>query len=427
MGATATFDQSTLEVEPGGQVSGQLTVRNTGDVVDEFSFEVLGDAAGWTVVDPATLRLFPNTEQSATVRFQPPRAPTTPVGEVPFGIKVVPTEDPGGSAVAEGSLQVAPFSDVFAELLPHTSKGRRSAKHELAVDNRGNERVNADVTAVDQEDVLDFDVDPPGMVSEPGTASFGTLKVSSSERHWRGPPVSRPFQVMVHPDGEEPLELDGTMVQEAMIPSWLPKALLALLLLLALLAVLWFTLLRPTLESAAREAVEEPLEELSEQNAAQDEQIQAAAQQASEAQQDGDGSAAGGEATPEPTPEPTTTEVAFDDRLAASDGTGDAVGTDTFTVGSEETLRLTDVLLENPQGHAGFVRLLRNDGVLVEVALENFRSLDYHFVSPVVFAGDDVLVLEVECAEPAEGADECDAAAYVTGRLVTPVEEDGGG
>ena len=57
------------------------------------------------------------------------------------------------------------------------------------------------------------------------------------------------------------------MLQEALLPPWVMKALMALLALLALAAILWLTLLKPAIKSAAKDAVKAPL-------AAQDAKVQ---------------------------------------------------------------------------------------------------------------------------------------------------------
>ena len=65
----------------------------------------------------------------------------------PFGGGSCAGVSAAGSAVEEGVLVVGAYQDAFAELVPRTSRGSRRATHELAVDNRGNSRLNATVTA----------------------------------------------------------------------------------------------------------------------------------------------------------------------------------------------------------------------------------------------------------------------------------------
>src|SRR5688500_2366142 len=138
MGALAHLETRSVPIAPGSQATVAIRIRNTGSVVDQFTVQVLGDATPWALVVPPTLSLFPGAEETAQVTFSPPRSPEVPAGPMPFGLRVVSKEDPAGSVVEEGSLELAPFSDLFAELAPRTSRGSRSATHDLAIDNRGN-------------------------------------------------------------------------------------------------------------------------------------------------------------------------------------------------------------------------------------------------------------------------------------------------
>ena len=201
MGALVTLSAKTVEVQPGAVATCTVTVKNTGTVVDQFTIDILGDPGAWTAAEPATLSLFPGAEGTATVFFRPPRAAETQTGELPFGVRARSQEDPAGSAVEEGVLTVGAFQDTFAELVPRTSRGSRGATHELAVDNRGNSRLNATVTAGDQDQLLRFDVEPPGLVVDPGTAGFAKVRVKPRQRFWRGQPKTRPFKVAVEGEG----------------------------------------------------------------------------------------------------------------------------------------------------------------------------------------------------------------------------------
>ena len=145
MGASVTLVTAAVSVEPGQSVSVELRVRNTGAVVDEFIFDVLGDAAAWATVEPPSLSLFPGAEGNARAVFAPPRAASTPAGSIAFGLRARSKEDPAGSAVEEGTVVVGAFMDPHAELVPRTSRGSGSGSHDLAIDNRGNARLSAEI------------------------------------------------------------------------------------------------------------------------------------------------------------------------------------------------------------------------------------------------------------------------------------------
>jgi hypothetical protein len=434
MGTIATLEKSTLQVDPGGEVATTLKVRNTGSVVDEFTFDVLGPLAPWGVVEPAVVRLLPGMEEQVQVHLRPPRSPDVPTGPVPFAVRVNSKEDPQGSAVEEWIVSVEPFGELTAELLPRTSRGRRKATHELALDNRGNERVSAELTAYDDTELLDFEFSEPGVVLEPNTAVFTRLTVRPRKRLWRGADKTWPFKVEVTSPEGTPVVLDGTMMQQAVLPKWLGRALLALLALLLLLVLLWYTLLKPTIESAAREGVEEEL-------AAQAAQLAAAEQQLAEQADETAVQGAAVEALvdnvneindvlerdPVEVPTAVLVESPRDVRLAAAVGPG-GTASDQLVFGQGETFRLTDLVLQNPAGNVGELRVLRGSQTLLVVALENFRDLDYHFVGPIIFSEGDSLVLQVLCRElTAPGATQCSVGGYFSGTVQTlePVTSSG--
>ena len=395
MGALAVLETRLLPVEPGNQVSAAIRVRNTGSVVDQFTFQVLGDAAGWATAQPPTLSLFPGAEETATLTFIPPRSPNVPAGQMPFGIRVISKEDPQGSVVEEGILDIAPFTDVFAELAPRTSRGRGGATHDLAIDNRGNAALNAAITAVDPDRLLNFDINPPGVVSDPGTASFAKVNVKSKQRFWRGSPRTRPFQVFLEQQGLQPITVDGTLVQEAILPSWLMRALLLLLGVLAALVLLWVFLVKPAIQATATDTTEDLLG-------------QAGIQPPPGGFQPPGGDGAGG-ASPAPAPTlapgatPAPPVVGGLGQL--TDGRINAGGA--LTVEAGKTLFITDLVFSNPIDTAvGDLTLDRSGQQLLTLQLQNFRDLDFHFVTPIsVLSGQ---TLSLSCGG-------CTAAVYYSG------------
>ena len=197
MGASAKLDHDHLLVDPGGEVRGQITVRNTGTVVDQFGLEVLGDAAGWATIEPASLSLFPGAEGMATFAIRPPRLWSTRPGSVALGLRAASKEDPAGSVVEEAMLEIGTFSEASAEVSPRTSHGRFGAIHEIAVDNRGNVPVEAAVAGSDEDRQLKFETVPPSTIVESGSVGITRLRVRPNKRFWRGPARTRRFQVAV--------------------------------------------------------------------------------------------------------------------------------------------------------------------------------------------------------------------------------------
>jgi hypothetical protein len=419
VGASVTLVTPAVAVEPGQSVSIVVKIRNTGSVVDEFGLDVLGDAAAFAACEPPTINLFPGAEGEARVVFSPPRAPSTPAGAIPFGLRARSREDPAGSAVEEGTVQVGVFADPHAELVPRTSRGRSGAAHEVAVDNRGNARLAAEIEAVDADQQLRFDVNPPAIVVDPGMAGFARLRVSPAKRFWRGQPKTRPFQLFVKPEGGLPIQLDGTLLQESVLPSWFLKALLLLIAAIVLLVLAWLFLLKPTIQSAASEAVASPIADLKND-------VNDALGQAGLPTLPADGG--GGSTAAPPTEAPTSDgggTSTDSPPTATPEGGGGVVipglgtpidgtlGAGTDPIAFDGTAFLTDFLFSNPSGRSGAIIVLRNDTELMRLRLENFRDYDVHFVTPIVIAPGNTLGLSLVC----EGGGTCDPAVLYSGYL----------
>lgn len=435
MGATATLSTAGLVVEPGQETSCVVTIRNAGRVVDRFTIDVVGDASAWATVEPPTVNVMPGETVTATVRFAPPRSAEVVAGRVPFGVRVFSSEDPSGSVVEEGVLDVAPFADVTAELVPAKVEASSKANFEVAVDNLGNHAVAVELSPYDPEDDLDFSLERSRVELNPGTAAFIRLRVQPKRRFLRGQPVRHPFQVLVRQEGREPFAVEGTMVQRQSLPKWLLPLLAALLAFALVLVALWFTVLKPAVKSAAREAAVE-----------QNQEVIAAAQQAGgaagEAKKEAEAAkqnsdkamqavgldpAAPGSA-PAGSPKPVTGTGAGGDptdfRVAADTPIqGDAKRFAEFAYAlpdATKTLVVTDLVLQNPRGDAGTLRLLRDAGgtksVLLEVGLGNFRDLDHHWLQAWRFQPGEKVVLAVSCQNPGDRGN-CTPSVSFSGRV----------
>lgn len=423
MGASASLQQTDVTVAPGSEATVDLRVRNTGTVVDQFTFQAIGTAQGWTTVEPPQVSLFPGAEETVRVYFRPPRAHTTLAGVSPFAVKVTSREDPEGSVVEEGVLNIEPFDDRFAELVPRTSRGARHGEHDLAFDNKGNASTNATLSAVDPDGQLLFDIDPPAVKADPGTAAFSKIRVKPVKKFWRGVPVTKPFQVIVDEEGKAPLAVDGSFLQEPLLPRWFWKALLGLLLLALLLAALWFTVLKPNIQSTAKDAAKEEVAPV----------IEAVEAAGIPVPPETTGPGPGGPTTTPPPggttttppPGPTTSAPppnggslgeAFDLRLVASASVGGSGTVQTFTVPAGTTFSLTDLVMQNPNGDSGRLVISRDANSLFESSLENFRDLDYHFVAPYVFKeGSNLTVQITSCTVSGLNNGQCSAAVSFSG------------
>lgn len=248
VGLTARLAEHELAVEPGGSVDSEITLRNTGTVVDRYAIQVLGDAARWTTVDPPTVNLVPGAEGSARVAFTPPRSPDVVAGPRPFRLVATSSEDASTSAFTDGSVEVGPFHDVTATMHPQTVEGR-SGTYQVTMTNRGNVPASVRVGATDPQGALDFRISHPAATVPPGRDGAVTVQAQPKNGSLSGAPRPYPFQVVADAGIEPARPMDAQLVYRPRLPpmsrSWLLPLRIVLTLLGALLMVLgafanWF-------------------------------------------------------------------------------------------------------------------------------------------------------------------------------------------
>jgi hypothetical protein len=426
MGAEATLRPGRLPVAPGGEAHTEISVKNNGLVVDSFALSVLGEAAHWAVCEPDAISLFPGQDAVARIFVRPPLNSDVPYGPVPFGVRVASSEDPPGSIVEEGVLDIVPLPIVTADMSPRTgrARGMRASRHRVAVDNQGNAPVIIELAGYDEADTVNVQVRPAELEVPPGSAAFAQVRVRARRRFWRGPGVTHRFQVIAHPlGGDGPVRSDGTLLQEAVLPSWLPKA-VALTAAAAVAAVaLWFGVLRPAVRDAATNAG----------TAAAQKTVNLALQQGATGGSPAKSGAAGsGAAAASSTPSPKASAGAKSSSKpaagaqssskpaagtaapGASSGPGSSTGKtasvpfaltlDTgnpaITAPAKHALALTDLVMQNPAGDQGTLTLSRVGQVLFSEQLADFRDYDLHFITAIMVTAGQNFRFSVSCTNP---------------------------
>jgi hypothetical protein len=430
MGLTASLREPDLRVIPGQEVSAQVNLLNTGSVVDQVTVDVVGQAAAWSTVEPAVLNLYPGESGVARVTFHPPRSHEAPAGVVPFGVRAASREDPAGSIVEEGAIEVAAFTEFKANLNPKASRGRRRGRYRLTVVNAGNISAGAAVHFIDPEDQLAFRVSKPNLVAQPGVANVLRVQAIPRKRFMRGPNQQHPFQVMVAPDEGDSAIVDGELVQQPMLPAWAVPAAAALLALIILGTVLWFTLLKPTIKSAATEAANAqttPLSAAVDQANKKAEQAQAQASQAAAAvagggananpsggaNGSGNGNANGGNGNGTPgLTAPIEYRVQANAQIRGANDTNFDLFSDANQ--SKKPMDISDIQLQNPLGDSGIVQIRLGNQVWLTFGLDNFRDYDDHFVVPIHVNQGETVNFAVQCHNT--NGKRCSAALTFSGR-----------
>lgn len=371
-----------------------MTVRNDSDIVEAYTFEVVGECAPWTEVEPARLSLYPGTSGQVTVVLRPPRSPAVRAGEKPLGIRVLPTERPESVVVSETIVIVEPFAEQRAELVPERRRAWRRARYYVALHNDGNTPVAALLTAPETDDQLSYALPARPVTVEPGDSTEIDLRVRVAKVLWFGKPVPWPLRLDAtatagDETGQHPLE--GELIQLPVFPKWLLAVLAALLALL----LAWFLLVRPAVQSAAREAADGRAAEIAKagEQSAQAEPPPAGGGDGQQAQQGGQ--AQGGQEAGQgqgPSQQSSST-------IEVRTNTG-GQGTGTYVVPQGKVFRITDLVLANAQGDEGVLTIEFNDRTITTIALETFRNQDYHWVTPIDVPSGASVTASVTCSRP---------------------------
>ncbi|MEA2702346.1 MAG: hypothetical protein QOD63_291 [Actinomycetota bacterium] len=210
----AVISPTEVEVEPGREATIGVRVRNLGSVVDKFVLALEGPPAEWSMVEPATLALFPDTEGMAAVMLRPPRSWQVPAGPARFRLRVSSSAQPGTFTMVDGVVVVGAFSSLDGRVVPQTSRGTGGAEHRVMVENSGNESVSLTFAASDPDEVLQLGINPTFVTVDPGATATVVVQVRATRA--LGGPVAQPrqFTVEVTTHGGEQLPLTATFVQE---------------------------------------------------------------------------------------------------------------------------------------------------------------------------------------------------------------------
>ncbi|WP_264925790.1 hypothetical protein [Streptomyces sp. A012304] len=461
MTTAASLDTTAVTAEPGGRTDVPLQIRNSGSTVEEYRFEVVGPAAAWATVEPTSLSLYPDSTGTAVLTLSPPRSSEVPAGDVPFGVRVVPTSAPDTAVVPEGVVTVLPFAEITGELVPRGFDGAWRGRTDVAVDNRGNIPMTVQLAAQSDSSRVRLGFARETVELAPGAAELSRLTARPARRLWRGAPVVHPFQVVAMPTGDVPHEsvlLDGTYQQDAILPRWLPRALAAVVAMAVVLAILWFAMLRPVVRSAAREeskkqvaAVLSPSPSASaaaggagssgasagSAGSGQDPAGGGAPGSGTAAGSTGGGTGGGGSTGAGTGGAGTGGSGGGGTGVSAGGGAGDprsaqaevkdSVGGEptsgtVYRVPAGQVFDLTDLVVQNPQGDSGTVVIAAGSRTLLRLALQNFRDQDYHFVTPIVVPAGGQITMTVTCSavgRPVGGPApaQCDGSVLVGGTL----------
>ncbi len=224
MDPVLVIGESVLSADPGGQARARVTVRNVGEIVAQYRFEVLGEAARWATVVPAHVSVLPGESQEQTVEvlFRPPVAPAAPVGTIPFGVRCVSMERQDVAAVVEGDIVVSAVQDLDARLRPDGSRGARAGHYRVDLHNTGTADLEVELAVADRAELLRFALAPTAVEVPAGATVPSYLAVQPRTPKLVGKPLPHPFTVTYRVPGTDRAgELAETYVQRPTVRRWM--------------------------------------------------------------------------------------------------------------------------------------------------------------------------------------------------------------
>lgn len=234
------LDRDTLTLAPSQPATLRATVANLGATVDHLKVSVQGVPEHWLDLPPE-VKLPPGDQASVSLTVNVPRHPDSRAGDHPVTVSVRSTQNPKETAAVSALWKVLPFSGSSLDFKPARAAGWRQARYNLVLRNEGNVPATYRLGGTDEEQALSFRFDRQQVALDPGGGATVRLDVGARLR-WFGTALTRPFKVDSRPtesppassgpgpqsQPEAPRTVAGQFVHRAVIPTWLPPAVVVL-------------------------------------------------------------------------------------------------------------------------------------------------------------------------------------------------------
>lgn len=399
MAVQAWFSHSNVPVAPGTVTVLKLTVVNLGDVAETYSIAPVGLAAGWTTIRPAAVTLFGGSQEAVDVEVRPPLISSTPAGPTDLTVRIVPQTDPDGVATSETTLDIGASNDRRLRILQPAIRARRKATFEVMLENHGNTQASCRLHLLDPTGRVEGDFDPPAVGVEPGGSTLIRLKMRARRRLWQRRSRTIAFVVDADQVGMPGASAPATFIQAPVLPERLFSRLFAVLATAGVLTGAWFAVARPAIDRSAQRAVAKLVPATTTTVA---------------------GTPASGPVTSTTTATGATTPpgTGFSQLLKVSVGQG-LTDTDSLTVPAGQRLDVTDLIAQNPGLDKGNLQVLKGDGVLYSLSLEQvFLPTPLSTYTAITLQPGERLSFQVTCSSVGDASvGACTPAVLVVGTL----------
>ncbi len=401
------FGEDELEVQPGVSTSLSLAVENVGDRTESYTVIPAGLTAAWTTVTRPNITLFGGSRDVVEVVVRPPAIHSTTAGPTTLAVRVIPQGDPDEAVVAETLVAVQPFDERRITTLQPVQRARRRATFEFMVENHGNNLASCRLHLIDASNRVDGSFDPPAVGVTPGSASLVRLRMRANRAFFRRAERQLDFEIEATEPDHEPATGRATLIQPPTVSARTLGKAVGVAAAVAAVVAAWFGVVRPELRDAADRAVDDRISELATDPVGtavattlpSDAAVEATAVAPVEAVDEG---------------EPAAYRIAVDVGITQE-------RSESISVPPDSEFRLTDVVLQNPNGDFGSAQLLRNGDILYEWDLGSMNTANEFQprVSPLPFEPGDNIVLAVSCdALGQTTGTNCEIAVLLGGVLV---------
>ncbi len=429
------FVDGDVDVAPGTANVLTLIVVNVGEETETFRLSASGLPAPWTTIRPAAVTVLAGSQEEVSVEVHPPRLPSTAAGATVMTVRAIAQDRADVAGETTIALTVSQVQDRRLTLLQPAQHARRRTTFEMTLENRGNTHASCRMRLLDPSGRVEGDFDPPAVGVDPGATSLVRVKVRATERRWERRPRTLTFRVEAEQQGVPSATDAGSLVQLPVLPERLGGRLVAALLVAGLVVAGWFGIVRPAIRHAADDAVRDRIARtqatftttatVSTTIASPSNSVGALPSASIATPPSGTGDVGGvptstttGTATSTTLANPDTTGAATSQRLSVEAPVGQTQ-TANYVVPAGDILRVTDVVLQNPDFNKGVATLSRNDQVLLTWGIDTMLFVPTALVTPIEIAAGDQLVFSVTCTAAGASAGAtgaCSVALLVSGR-----------
>jgi uncharacterized membrane protein len=165
-----------LKVSRGETAESNVTVRNKGQTVDQFTISVEGIDPGWYTLPVSSVALFPNDQDKVKIIINLPENVDLKDTSYFLKVKVSSQEDPADTATADLTMEVGEEVRLGVSISPDRISGRKG-EFQVSVTNPGNKEAQVRLKASSPQGRLRFKMQPESLTVPAAGRADATVNV----------------------------------------------------------------------------------------------------------------------------------------------------------------------------------------------------------------------------------------------------------